>query len=167
MQPADPAFFRIPREENGNRDMKPMFIDKEGRWFYQGLEMVRRDIVLLFYRHLRQDAKGRYWIRLAEEEAYVEVEDTAFVVGRVVLQSDGEGNAGFRLWLNDESRELLNPATLFVGKGNVLYCRVKEGKFPARFQRAAYYELAEHVQEESGKYFISLNGEKHFIRQEV
>jgi uncharacterized protein len=147
--------------------VKQIFIDKEGRWFYQGSEMVRRDIVLLFYRHLHRDAQGRYLIRLAEEESYLEVEDTAFVISRIDLQPDGECEACFHIWLNDDSREVLNLDTLFVGKRNVLYCSVKEGEFPARFQRQAYYQLAEHVHEESGEYLICLNGKKHPIRQQV
>ncbi|MCG6535780.1 MAG: DUF1285 domain-containing protein, partial [Syntrophales bacterium LBB04] len=103
------------------------------------------------YRHLHRDGQGRYLIRLAGEESYLEVEDTAFVISRIDLHSPGEGDACFHIWLSDDSREVLNLHTLFVGKGNVLYCRVKEGKFPARFQRQAYYQLGEHVQEEDGK----------------
>jgi hypothetical protein len=147
------------------REVRPILINKEGQWFYQGLEMIRRDIVLLFYQHLHRDGQGQYSIRLGEEEYYIEVEDTALVVSRVDLQSHGEGGAGFRVWLNDDSQETLDLDTLFVGKRNVLYCRVKEGEFPARFQRQAYYQLMNHVEEGNGEYFISLNGEKHLIRR--
>jgi uncharacterized protein len=154
-------------EEDEKTEVKPISIDKEGKWFYQGLEMVRRDIVLLFYRHLQMDGQDRYLIRLGQEEHYLEVEDTAYVVSRIDPQPRGESEAGFRIWLSDDSQEVLDLDTLFVGKGNVLYCSVKEGKFPARFQRQAYYQLADHLQEENGKYLISLNGKKHFIRQEV
>ncbi len=152
----------MPREE-----VDPIFIDKEGRWFYRGLEMFRRDIVLLLYRHLHRDAQGRYLIRLGGEEHYLEVEDTPFVVSRIDLQTPREGGASFHLWLNDDSREPLDLDTLFVGKANVLYCTVKGGKFPARFRRQAYYQLADHVKEEDGRYLICLAGKKHFIRQDT
>ncbi len=152
-------------EEDEKRELRPIFINKEGQWFYQGSEMNRCDIVLLFYQHLHMDGQGQYSIRLGGEECYLEVEDTAFVVSRVDLPSHGEGGTGFRIWLNDDSQETLDLDTLFVGKGNVLYCRVKEGKFPARFRRQAYYQLANHVEEGNGEYLISLNGEKHFIRR--
>jgi hypothetical protein len=154
-------------EEDEKREVNSIFIDKEGRWFYQGLEMVRRDIVLLFYRHLHLDGQGQYLIRLDGEERYLEVEDTAFVVSRIDLQPHGEDGGSFRIWLNDDSQEALNLDTLFVGKGNVMYCSVKDGNFPARFQRQAYYQLAEHVQEDNGKYLVSLNGRSHLIRQDV
>ncbi|MBP1741665.1 MAG: hypothetical protein H6Q48_3958 [Deltaproteobacteria bacterium] len=154
-------------EKDEKPEVNSIFIDNEGRWFYQGLEMVRRDIVLLFYRHLHLDGQGQYLIRLGGEERYLGVEDTAFVVSRIDLEPHGDGGAIFRIWLNDDSQEVLNLDTLFVGKGNVLYCRVKEGRFPARFRRQAYYQLAEHVQEESGQYLVSLNGKSHVIRQDV
>ncbi len=165
--PAKLALSEMFVEEDEKLEVNSIFIDKEGRWFYQGLEMVRRDIVLLFYRHLHLDGQGQYLIRLDGEERYLEVEDTAFVVSRIDLEPHGEGGASFRIWLNDDSQEALNLDTLFVGKGNVLYCRVKEGRFPARFRRQAYYQLAEHVQEENGKYLVSLNGRSHLIRQDV
>ena len=154
-------------EEDNRRGVKSIFIDKEGRWFYKGLEMVRRDIVLLFYGNLHRDRQGQYLIRMGKEESYLEVEDTPFVISRVDLRCHGEAEACFHVWLNDDSREVLNLDTLSVGKGNVLYCSVKEGAFPARFQRPAYYQLSEHVQEENGKYLISLNGKRYLIHQEV
>jgi hypothetical protein len=154
-------------EQDEKKEVNSIFIDKEGRWFYQGLEMIRRDVVLLFYQHLHRDEQGHYLIRLGGQECYLEVEDTAFVVLRIDLQSHREGEACFRMWLNDDSQEALNLDTLFVGKRNVLYCRVKEGKFPARFQRQAYYQFAEHVQEDNGNYLVSLNGRSHVIHQDV
>ncbi len=149
--------------EDEKIEMEAISIDKDGRWFYQGSEMIHRDIVLLFYQHLHIDSQGRYLIRLAGEECYVKVEDTAFAVLRIDLKTYGNREECFRIWLNDESEELLDLDALFVGKENVLYCKVKGGKFPARFQRPAYYQLAKYVQEEDGKYLIVLNGRKHLI----
>jgi len=56
-----------------------------------------------------------------------------------------------------------------VGEGNVLYCSVKNGTFPARFSRTSYYQLAEFIeQEEEGNgFFISLNNEKFLINYNV
>jgi len=60
-------------------------IDREGRWFHKGLEMLRRDFVRFFYEHMEMDSRGRYVIRLSNQTCYLDVEDTAFVVRRVVL----------------------------------------------------------------------------------
>ncbi len=141
-----------------------IFIDKEGRWVHKGLEMIRREIIQLFYQHMEIDPHGRYVIHLAGQKCYVEVEDTAFVIQRVTLESREQRPERFLVWLSDDTRETLNLDTLYVGGENVLYCRVKDGRFPARFQRAAYYQLAEHAGEERGEYFIFVQGRKHVIR---
>jgi hypothetical protein len=149
-----------------DEDIPPclIFIDKECRWFHKGLEMVRHEIIQLFYQHMETDSRGRYVIQLGSQKCYVDVEDTAFVVWRVRLESRELGREHFLVWLSDHTQETLNLDTLYVGEENVLYCRVKDGKFPARFRRAAYYQLAEHVREERGEYFISLHGQKHIVR---
>ena len=139
-----------------------IFIDKEGRWYHQGAEMIHREFIRLFYEHMELDSQGRYIISYRGERCYVEVEDTAFVVNRVEL-NDQADHSGFILYLSDDSKEGLLPGTLYVGKDNVLYCRVKDRTFPARFSRAAYYQLAEYFEEEDGNYYLSLHGEKHLI----
>ena len=143
-----------------------IFIDKEGGWFHKGAEMVHRDIVRFFYEHIGMDSLGRYVIRWGNERCYLDVEDTAFVIQRVRFEEDG-GMQNFRLFLSDDTTENLNPETLFLGEENVLYCKVKQGRFPARFHRPAYYQLAEFVQEDEGRFYLPLNGEKHFIRKDA
>ncbi|MBW1784062.1 MAG: DUF1285 domain-containing protein [Deltaproteobacteria bacterium] len=143
-----------------------IFIDKEGRWYHQGAEMIHREFIRLFYQNMELDSKGRYLINWADTRCYVDVEDTAFVVTRVSLE-DGkrEQTSGFQISLSDDSKEVLAPDTLRVGKDHVLYCRVKSGTFPARFNRAAYYQLAEYIQEGDGAYFLPLNGRRYPIRE--
>jgi len=143
-----------------------IYIDKEGRWFHKGAEMIHREFIQLFYQHMRIDSLGRYVINWAGEQCYVEVEDTPFVVRRVVFKERSQANtARFTLLLSDDNQEDLSPDTLFVGNGNVLYCRVKNSTFPARFTRAAYYQLGEYIEEENGEFFLPLNGEKYVIHQ--
>ncbi|MBW2149835.1 MAG: hypothetical protein JRI22_22825, partial [Deltaproteobacteria bacterium] len=52
----------------------------------------------------------------------------------------------------------------WVGQDNVLYCKVKGGAFHARFLRPAYYQLAEFVEEEGGRFYIQRGGERYYIR---
>lgn len=141
-----------------------IFIDKEGRWYHRGAEMIRREFIRLFYQNMELDAEGRYLINWADTRCYVEVEDTAFVVMRVSFE-DGlrTYRSRFLVSLSDDTQETLAPDTLSVGKDHVLYCRVKSGTFPARFNRASYYQLAEFIEEDSGGYFLSLNGQKYYI----
>ena len=134
-----------------------IFIDREGQWYYCGAEMHKREIVQLFYQNMSMDADGRYIVDWGGERCVLEVEDTAYVVRRVREED------GFLLHLSDDSVEELAPETLWVGEGNVLYCRVK-GAFPARFTRPAYYQLAAHVEEKGGAFFLDAAGKKYEIR---
>jgi hypothetical protein len=140
-------------------------IDREGRWYHLGVEMVHRDFIKLFYRHMGLDKSGRYVIDWAGDRCYVEVEDAPFVVQRAVFKDSDPGDPSrFILYLNDDSREALSPESLYQGKKDVLYCMVKEGRFPARFSRPAYYQLGAYVEEDTmGGFYLPLNGERYCI----
>ncbi|MFA5322423.1 MAG: DUF1285 domain-containing protein [Smithella sp.] len=141
-------------------------IDKDGFWYYKGAHMFRKEILHVFFDHLKIDECGKYLIELGPERCYVDVEDTAFVVESVYkTKLPGDGRDQIEIILNDDSCEILEMNSLHTGRDNVLYCRVKKGKFTARFSRKSYYQLAEYIEEsenESG-FFIGLNGEKYFI----
>ena len=133
-------------------------IDKEGRWFHKGAEMIHRDFIRLFYENMELTAQGQYIIHWNEKSCYVDVEDTAYVVRRVVHITEKEGrDEGYLLYLSDDLKEELEPDTLSVGKENVLYCKVKNNAFPARFTRAAYYQLARFIVERDGIFYLPLN----------
>ena len=143
-------------------------IDKEGVWYYKGAHMFRKEILSVFFEHLRMDECGNYLIELGEERCYLDVEDTAFIVAAVYkTQLPDNGRAQVDILLSDDSCEKLEMQSLHVGRDNVLYCRVKEGKFTARFSRNSYYQVAEFIeQSENGShFFINLNGEKYMISE--
>ena len=140
-------------------------IDKEGRWFHKGVEMVRREFVRSFYQQMELDDAGQYIIFWGGKRCYVDVVDTAFVVKRLSYLSEESGKrARFMVSLSDDTEEELIPDTLYLGEENVLYCRVKKGDFPARFNRAAYYQLAAHIEEEGEGFVLPVNGKKFKIR---
>ncbi len=138
-------------------------IDSEGIWFYKRVEMSRRDIIALFYQHLTQDESGAYFIKIGPQRYPVDVEDTAYVVWSLDWK---DADTGIVLHLSDYTIELLDPATLRIGAESIPYCKVKGGRFDARFSRAAYYSLAgqiEHDPQHDG-YFLFLQGRRHYVR---
>lgn len=141
-------------------------IDKEGIWYYRGEHMFRKEILCIFFEHLRMDENGKYLIELAQECCYLDVEDTVFVITAVYSRKDGH-NADDHLYikLTDDSLEKLDLKSLYVGENNILYCRIKNGKFPARFSRKSYYQLAEFIEQEeqADLFYISFNNKKYFI----
>jgi hypothetical protein len=141
-------------------------IDKDGLWYYNGAHMFRKDILSVFFQNLKIDECGKYLIELGQERCYLHVEDTVFVV-LAVCKTHLSGNDCERIEiiLSDDSCETLEMNSLRVGKDNVLYCRVKEGEFDARFSRKSYYQLAEFIEqaENGAGFFVNLNDKKYFI----
>jgi hypothetical protein len=143
-------------------------IDKDGVWFYRGQEMFRREIVNLFYEHLKQDDLGEYLIDLGEDRCYVDVEDAPFVVRSVQTGpvERGTSPACLLLSLSDDTLEPLDPETLRIGEDNVMYCRVKCGIFKTRFSRAAYYQLAERIVYDavSDRYELHIDHQRYILQ---
>jgi uncharacterized protein len=158
-------------DENGDIfDVSPylkLVIDKDGRWFQNGAEIIHPEIYRMFAGMLEKTADGNYIVRFGGEICRVEVEDAPFVIQSVDDAADGR----IIILLNDGSREPLDPDHFWIGKENVPYCKVKEGAFHARFSRPAYYQLARHIVagDDKNAFFLLIDGKRTEIkeRQEV
>jgi uncharacterized protein len=132
-----------------------LVIDREGRWYQNGAEIIHQAIYLTFCNALEKTADGEYRVTLGRETCRVEVEDAPFVVQRVDEGDDGK----LYLLLNDRTSEPFEPEKFRIGDSDVPYTDIKDGRFHARFSRPAYYQLAEHIVfDDSGKAFFSLDG---------
>jgi uncharacterized protein len=143
-------------------------VDRDGVWYFRGAVMFRKEIVNYFYEHLRLDEEGRYWIDLGHDCCVIQVEDTPFVVRAVYRRSDDHGSGErISLLLCDDSLESLDPSSLSLTDENVPYCSVRDGRFPARFSRPAYYQLAEHIEYDARRdaFYLSLNGQSYDLLQ--
>lgn len=132
----------------------------DGRWYSDDDPINNPRIAKLFSRCLRETEDGRWQIAMADERAFVDVEDTPWVVTAV----SGDRARGFRLRLNDDSEEPLDATTLAIGGENVLYARVKDGRYRARFLRPAYYQLMASVEERGGRFLLASAGRSFEIR---
>ena len=131
-------------------------IDKDGRWFQNGAEIIHPEIYRMFNQMLVKTSDGGYQVKMGREVCSVEVEDAPFVVMQVA--EDGHGR--IFIALNDGTQEVFDPRHCWIGDKNVPYCRVKNGSFHAMFSRPAYYQLAEHITSDAdGKEFFFLVGE--------
>jgi len=135
-------------------------VDKDGLWYYEGALMFRKDILEVFFQNLKRDEKGRYLVDYRGQKSLIEVEDTPFVVERVVKHNDT-----IEIFLSDFTSEPLDPATLRMNADNVLYCTIRNGELPARFLRAAYYQIAEYIAHETteDRFYIPLGGRNYYI----
>jgi hypothetical protein len=131
----------------------------DGNWYSDDERIDNPRIALLFSRSIRRAPDGSWYLQIADERAPITVADTPYVVRTVDDCSDGS----IVLVLNDETREPLDPATLAAGPDNVLYCRVKGGRFQARFLRSAYYHLSSRFQPIADGFCILLGGRRYPI----
>lgn len=137
-----------------------LFIDKEGRWFQNGAEIIHPGIYRLFCDALEESPDGGYRINIGRERCRVEVEDTPFVV-KAIRDS---ANGGITLVLNDGSLDEFDPDKFWINAYGIPYCQVKNGKFPARLLRPAYHALAQYVVEEGGSYYFAIRDKRFPVR---
>jgi len=131
---------------------------RDGNWYSDDERIDNPRIALLFSRSIRRNPDGSYFLKVAEERAPITVEDTPYVVKAI----EGDARSGFTLVLNDEQRIPLDPAALEVGGQNVLYTRVKDGAFRARFLRSAYYHLSDCIEgDERTGFSLRIGGKRY------
>jgi hypothetical protein len=141
-----------------------IFIDENADWFHMGNRIFRPEVLEALYSRLARLPSGHYILEDGKEICLLDTADTPYVISRVDREDEPSGDRSLRLGLKNLSlTEALDPATLLVGKDNVLYCRVIGGRFPARFSRPAYYQIAEFVNEDSRGFYIELNGCRYYI----
>ncbi len=130
-------------------------IDREGHWFYNGRQIIHPSVLSVFNDGLFLGEDNNYYLKVDDDIARIEVEDTPFVVGRVrPIEQEGTVS-GFMIGLSDGTEERLDLQTLEINRDNIPYCRVRKG-MSARFCSQAYYMLAEYIEydEDSDTYFI-------------
>jgi hypothetical protein len=136
---------------------------RDGHWYTDEERIDNARIAILFSRSIRQNPDGSFYLQVGDERAAITVEDTPYVVTTV----EGDDASGFMVVTNDGEREPLDPGTLAVGAGNVLYCRVKSGAMRARFLRSAYYHLSDNfVDEDRGKFALIVAGRRYPVKVE-
>jgi hypothetical protein len=134
MPVVDPSAWTLPR----------LRIDREGTWFHEDDEITHVGILSSLWASLEVDTDGHF-VSVGPVRVPVAVEDAPFVVLRVE-----EAQEGLTLLLVDGTRETLRPDTLRLGPEGAPYCRVKAGRFAARFSRPAAHQLLAHVEVDEG-----------------
>jgi len=144
-------------------------IDEEGEWFHGETRIFRPDVLEGLCSKLERAPDGGYVLADRGLKCVLDVEDAPFVVSDVDRACADSGKDIILLKLKHVPRlETLDPASLWIGRGNILYCKVCDGQFPARFSRPAYYRFAEFIVEGSGgEFYIELAGRKYPLRVPV
>jgi hypothetical protein len=138
--------------------------DREGRWFYNERQIIHPEVLRVFNDGLFLGDDNIHYLRVENDIARIEVEDTPFVVRRATAVEEHGAVLGFLIGLSDGTEERLDPDTLEINRDNIPYCRVRGG-MSARFTSQAYYMLAEYIEydERDDAYFIRSGGTVHPI----
>lgn len=138
-------------------------MDRDGGWAHEGAPILHPQLRRLLDRSITIGPEGEVEVRVGEgervERALVTVEDLPYQVREVQLKPSGE----LYVCLNDESREEITPDALWVVGDDALYCRVKGGRYPARFLRHPYISIASRFEEDeavAGGFVLPLSGRR-------
>lgn len=134
-------------------------LDAEGRWWHRGVPFDNKKLIDLFSSSVGRTEGGTWVLEIPPFTYPIEVEDTGYFVTSARVSSDTNG---VRLKLQGNIEERLDLNSLIYDEGRGFLCKVREGRFLARFKRSAYYALAEHMtMAEDGQIVLTLDGE-HF-----
>jgi hypothetical protein len=133
-----PDFYRLAPPPGASRE-STIQLDREGRFWHDGARVdhpaLERALRSWIARH---PDDGRLILTNGYDWCYFRAEDAPFFVDALRVEPDGS----VTLRLFDGAEELLEPGTLVVGEGGVVYARVRAGRFDARFSRHAQTQLA-------------------------
>jgi uncharacterized protein len=149
------------RSADPDREWRELSVDVEGNWFHRGSRITRPEILEALCASVDLARDGRFVLAGEKGRYVIDVADTVFVVASVDFLRSQTGEERIQLRLKHvPGPEVLDPATLEVGRDNVLYCRIRGARFSARFSRPAYYQLARFIEEDADGtgFHIELNG---------
>jgi len=138
------------------------FLDKEGRIWHEGTEVTDPRFAMLVHKTMQHTNNGLL-VRCAGENCFLRVEDVPYVVQDVALYKDSDGLLKrVDLIFPGGYTEQLDPTTLCVSDSNVLYCRVRNGEFSARFTRKSFFRLAPFIEQvaKEGPYYIKVANQR-------
>jgi hypothetical protein len=134
-----------------------LFLDREGRWFHEDRPILHRGLLSVLNRHLVISEDHRVEVRVGHEVARVTMEDLPYLIVSAAVEPDG-----LRLRLNDESEERIPFHDLALVGDDALYASVKSGRYPARFLRTPYVQVASAFEEVAdGVYALPAGGVQH------
>jgi hypothetical protein len=138
-------------------------LDRSGRLWHQGQEITHPRLKATILRWLdRRESDGRAIVRLDEQRyAYIDVDDADLLA----LSARWEGDRAW-LALSDESEEELAYDSLRVGADHALYCDARGGRLEARLTTAAYFAVAQRIEERAdGGFELAAAGSRFPIRE--
>jgi uncharacterized protein len=120
-------------------------IDRNGRWFYHGTPINRKEMVCLFASMLQRHGDDSYWLVTPDERGIIQVDDVPFLAVEMFTGSCGRDMVlSFRTNMDElvtvDAEHPLRIAECTETGEPLPYVMVRDG-LEARLTRSVYYEL--------------------------
>jgi hypothetical protein len=129
--------------------------DARGRWFHGHDPISHPNLTRSFDSWVDRAEDGRFCLSNSINWAYVEIEGPAYFVKDVEPAPEG-----IELILSGGLREQLDPASLRQGPEGALWCAVRQGRCPARFDNHAVSKMSDHIGEDEDGVYVRIGGQK-------
>ena len=129
--------------------------DARGRWFNGEDRITHPNLTRSFDAWVDRADDGRFCLSNSINWAYVEIEGPAYFVKDVEASAYGVG-----LRLSGDLTERLDPTSLCQGPEGALWCAVREGRCPARFDNHAVSKMSEQIGEDENGVYVLVGAEK-------
>lgn len=133
-------------------------IDKDGRWFTDGVLMVQKKIITLFAEHMQKDEQGKYAIKWQGINYPVQVEDVPFWVDKL----EQEGDA-LTLHLYDGRKVPMPDGPIWM-KNDAPYLSVFWER-DTKLSQHVFSILSSSLIERDGAYFIRYAGREWSVKE--
>ncbi|MFT5353574.1 MAG: hypothetical protein ACI9KE_000773 [Polyangiales bacterium] len=128
--------------------------DAKGRWFHDGEQLKHKGLCRSFDAWIDRAPDGRFCLQNNINWAFVEIEGPPYSVRAFALREDGPW-----LKLSGNIEERLDVDSLCIDPEGLLWCNVRGGRVPARFDNHAAVQLGAHLHEEGGEFLLRLGDE--------
>tara|TARA_B100001971_G_C18161627_1_gene521714 strand:- start:225 stop:743 length:519 start_codon:yes stop_codon:yes gene_type:complete len=140
-----------------DKDTARFVILKDGRWFHDGGEIKRIELVKLFSTILKCDDKGQHWLEIPTERHKVDVEDSAYVSKSIDFQG-----ADIKVTTNLDTQHLISKNVPLIMDAGIPYIKIEKG-LKIRLLRSHYYELVESAEEKNGELVVYSDGKAYSL----
>ncbi len=129
--------------------------DARGRWFNGKDRIEHPKLTRSFDAWIDRAEDGRFCLSNSINWAYVAIEGPAYFVKDASASADG-----VTLWLSGGLEESLDPASLRQGPEGALWCTVRGGRCPARFDNHALSKLSDFIGEDEEGVYVQVGAER-------
>jgi hypothetical protein len=129
--------------------------DARGRWFNGQDPIDHPNLTRSFDGWIDRAEDGRFCLSNSINWAYVAIEGPAYFIKDIEPIAEGVD-----LLLSGGGREPLDPASLRQGPEGALWCAVREGRCPARFDNHAVSKMSAWIGEDDDGVYVLVGGKK-------